>query len=333
MLALMACPETPNIPDPVDPVSRERAWKAWFLALLKVGLTCLILWLALRRVSLLGLREALLQVRLPLALLSVLLFPLAIVPVEAVRYAFAARLVRESQPTLWTWIQVYGESRPFFYLLPAAVGAEGMVWLRLRQVHWRHASCAFVVLINRLAGVGVWALVAALALREPDGVARILAQAPAGVRSPLPWALLGAAVLGAIAAAPRFFERFRGLPVAPRKALPLLTVLLLALHSALVTGWSIQAASRAAGTPLPLVAALGFLALFNFAMVLPISLGGFGVQEALILALGLPLGYPAPALLAFSAVVHLQRLGLALGGLVLFLMGRRATQGPLAGPS
>lgn len=319
--------------DAPEPEPREPAWKPWLLFLLKAGLTALILWLALRRVSILGLQDALLQVRLPWALPSLLLYPLAIVPVEAARYAFAARLLREEQPAFGTWIRLYGESRPFFYLLPAAVGAEGMVWLRLRQFHWRHASCAFVVLLNRLAGVGVWALVAALALRDPDGASRILAQAPAALRSPLPWAALGVAMVAVTGLSAGFFARFRGLPVAPRRAMPLLAMLCLALVSALVSAWSIQAAGLAAQTPLPLLSALGFLALFNFAMVLPISLGGFGVQEALVLALGLPMGYPAPALLAFSAVVHLQRLGLAMGGLVMFLLARRAKSAAQTGPS
>jgi hypothetical protein len=64
---------------------------------------------------------------------------------------------------------------------------------------------------------------------------------------------------------------------------------------------------------------MGLLAFFNFAMVLPISLGGFGLQEALVLGLGLPLGYPAPALLAFSILLHCQRLVLSLTGLGAFL--------------
>ena len=59
-------------------------------------------------------------------------------------------------------------------------------------------------------------------------------------------------------------------------------------------------------------------------MVLPISLGGFGLQEALVLRLGLPLGFSASHLLVFSALLHLQRVMLALVGGLIFLKGEPA---------
>ena len=61
--------------------------------------------------------------------------------------------------------------------------------------------------------------------------------------------------------------------------------------SVLVASLAVKIASLAAGTPLPFHAVLGLMAFFNFAMILPVSLGGFGLQEALVLLLGLPLGY------------------------------------------
>ncbi len=300
----------------------EAAWKPWLFWTLKLGLTGLLLWLALRRVPLAGMREALLRVRRPLAFASTGLYALAVIPIEAARFCFAGKLLREDQPPFRRWVRIYGESRPFFFLLPASVGAEGLVWVRLRQYHWRHGSCGFVVLLTRLVGVGVWALVAALALRFPDGAGRILDQAPALLRRPSPWAGLGLLMLGGALLAPAALRRFKGLAVGPRRAGPLAGMLAFSAASALITGLSVQAAGLAAHTPISLPAALGFMAFFNFAMVLPVSLGGSGLQEALILGLGLPMGYPAPALVAFSAVIHLQRLGLAMVGLAMFLLDR-----------
>lgn len=311
---------------------RMKAWRPRILWAVKIALTFLILWMALRGVSPAEIREALLRVDRSWALPSIILYPALIIPVEAARYCLAGRLLQERQPTLGRWIQLYGESRPFFYLLPAAVGAEGLVWLRLRDLQWRHASCGFVLLLTRLAGVGVWALLAGLALHGRDPSAHLLARAPGFLQRPLPWLLLGLAVMAGTALAPALSARFRRVPAAPGGTLAMLGLLFLALVSALVSGLSAQAASQAARTPIPLLTALGFLAFFNFAMVLPISLGGFGLQEALILAMGLPMGWPAPALLAFSAVIHMQRLGLAAVGLAMFLGGPGRQVAPSALP-
>lgn len=298
-----------------------KAWRPRILWAMKIALTFLILRMVLRGVSLAEMREAMLRVDLSWALPSLLLYPALIIPVEAARYWLAGKLLKERQPTLGRWIQLYGESRPFFYLLPAAVGAEGLVWLRLRGHDWRHVSCGFVLFLTRLAGAGVWALLAGFALHRSDPSARILARTPAFLQGPLPWVLLGIIVLAGTVLAPKLSARFRRLPMAPGGAVAMMGLLLLAFISALVSGLSVQAAGQAARIPIPLLTALGFLAFFNFAMVLPISLGGFGLQEALILLLGLSQGWPVPALLTFSAVIHMQRLGLAAVGLAVFLGG------------
>ena len=83
------------------------------------------------------------------------------------------------------------------------------------------------------------------------------------------------------------------------------------------TAGCVMMGARSAGLPFDLLTCLGLLAWFNFAMALPISLGGLGLQEALVLRLGLPLGIPAASLLAFSALLHLMRAALAVtGGIV-----------------
>jgi uncharacterized membrane protein YbhN (UPF0104 family) len=300
---------------------------------LKLALTGLILWMALRGVSLSGLQEALLRVDRPLALLSVGLFPLLILPIETARFWFTGQLLTEHQPSFRHWFRIYGESRPFFYLLPASVGAEGLMWIRLRNFNWQHGSCGFVILMTRLVGVGIWALAAALALGYSPEVHGILAHAPAALRLPATWGGVGCLILAVALLAPRVLRAFRDLPLGPRRVAPLAGLLAASVVSAIITGLAVRIAGTAAHTPVTLFSALGFVAFFNFAMVLPISLGGFGVQEALMLAFGLPMGYPPPALLAFSAVIHLQRMMVSSVGLAMFLSDRNATLSALPDPS
>jgi uncharacterized membrane protein YbhN (UPF0104 family) len=262
---------------------------------------------------------ALKRVDLATATCSVCLFVLGNLIVETWRLVAAGRLLEERQPSFAAWFTIYAESRPFFYVLPASAGTEGMVWVRLRQFQWSHASCGFVVFITRLVGVGIWAIGAALALAGQSNAATLLARAPAFMRSPALWGIAGGIVLLGTVLAPGLMRHWKRLPVRDRRAGFMGAVIALALASALVNVLAVQTGALAAHTPLGLKGTMGLLAFFNFAMVLPISLGGFGLQEALVLGLGLPLGYPAPALLAFSILLHCQRLVLSLTGLGAFL--------------
>jgi uncharacterized membrane protein YbhN (UPF0104 family) len=293
-------------------------WKPWVGWVVRLGLTILILWLAMRKVPLAAVPVALKRLNLPLAASSVALFVLGNLLIEPLRLLAAGRLLRERQPRFTQWLNLYAESRPFYYVLPAAAGAEGMVWLRLRQFQWGHASCGFVVFITRLVGVSTWALAAALAVGSP-GSAALLAQAPAFMRSPSLWGTMGALVLVASILAPGWMRRWKHLPVRDQRAKAMTAVVLLSPASAMVNVLAVHAGALAAHTSLGLVETAGLLGFFNFAMILPVSLGGFGLQEALVLGLGLPLGYPAPALLAFSIVMHFQRLALSITGLGAFL--------------
>ena len=291
--------------------------------LAKLLVTLFLLWLTLRKIPVHGIQAALVQVHLALAALSLGIFLCGSLFVEPARLAFASRLLAEPQPTFATWVRIFLESRPFYFVLPGSVAAEGMVWLRLRELHWRHASCAFVVLCTRIWGVGTWGLAAAYALTFPKGSGLVLAQAPSWMRSPTPWALGGFLAAASACLAPLLARRYWNLPLVTGRVGPTIAMILSSILSALIVTVGVQVASMAAGTPLPLHSALGLMALFNFAMIVPVSLGGFGLQEALILALGTGMGYPAPALVAFSALIHAQRLLLSLLGLALFLAARR----------
>lgn len=304
---------------PGAPPSALRAWAGWGL---RLGITGLLLWLTLRRVPLPGIKAALLQVRPWLAALSVATFLAGSFLLEPIRLALAGHLLEERNPGAWAWVRIFIESRPFYYLLPGALASEGVIWMRLRRLDWRHASCGFVLMSTRVWGVAAWGLLAATSLAIPGGGGAILAQAPPLLRSPALWAGGGMLAVCTALLAPHLAGRFRHLSLRPRTGLTNASLGLLAGGSALVVGFSVFLASRAAGTPLPFHAALGLMAFFNFAMVLPVSLGGFGLQEAMVLLLGTPLGFDPPALIAFSALIHLQRLVLSLVGLGGFLAER-----------
>ncbi len=249
-----------------------------------------------------------------------------VILVDSLRFDAAGRMVLAPRQPFARWAQVVAVSRAFLYALPASAGADGAIWFKLRRHGWSHASCVQVLLMTRLLGVGVWSLAAAFSLFACPSTADMLVRAPAWLRQPLTWALIGLVVLGLAGAAPKLLSKFKqqGLDSFSRKHL--LVGVGLAILSALVNAGGVLAAARAMHISMTLGLALGFMAFFNFAMILPISLGGFGLQEALLLTLGTGLGCSAPDLLACSAIVHLQRLLLALVGGVVLLMERGRPQ-------
>jgi hypothetical protein len=307
----------------------KAALRVWLASFVRFALTGLLLWATLHKVPLQGIRAAIARVDPRLTTLSLLFFVAATLLVESARLTFAGLLLRERQPRCRDWLRIFAESRPFYYLLPGAAAAEGMVWVRLRQLRWRHTSCGFVVLSTRIWGVATWGLAAAYALSLPRGTVAILAQVPAWMRAPGTWAAGAALAAGIALLAPGIMARRSHLEVRSAIALPSLAMAMASAASVAIVTLAVMLAAAAAGTPLPWQSVLGLMAVFNFAMVLPISLGGFGLQEALVLRLGLAYGYSAPALVAFSAILHLQRLALSLVGLAVFLPGRRSAARPV----
>jgi len=310
--------------DPAPPVPGGRFGKPGLrlLWLFELALTCLLLWLSLRNVPLAGILGALARIRLPQALLSLVLFGVGVPLLEGARLRLAGTLAEETQPPGLFWVALFAESRPFMYLMPAAAGSEGMIWLRLRQYRWRHRSCAFVVLLTKAWGVGGWALVLGLVLAGPGALGGLFPAGRLWLRSPFLWAGGGLAILGGMALAPFLLARRQGVPVRAPGARVLAGMALAtagAMGVAVLAAWI---AAGSAGIHQGFLFSAGFLALCNFATLLPIAVAGFGLQEALVLAIGLPLGCPAPVLLAFSAVVHAQRLALALAGVVLLVRKR-----------
>jgi uncharacterized membrane protein YbhN (UPF0104 family) len=305
----------------------NRSAKRWGPWVFKAGATVVITWMALRGIPLGSIRSGFTHLDLTWAGLSVAVIILGLAPVEAARLRCAGALLAEDQPGFARWFEIFLSSRPFFYILPAAVGAEAMVWARLRQFRWDHRSCGFVVLATRIWGMSAWSLAAALALGQFPGFGPILARAPLWAQQSGFWMAAGGTLAAASILLPVFLAGRQGVGFAPRGWKGALAIVAATLTSVLATSLSAQLASWAAGTPFTFIQSMGLLAFFNFSMVLPISLGGLGLQEALILFLGVPMGYRPEALVAFSVLLHLQRLALCGLGLGVFLTVRRNAPG------
>lgn len=296
---------------------------SWFL---KLGFTLLLLFLAFRKVPIHELVKTWAHLHPNWAITAVLAYLPLCVSAESLRLWASGRRVASPPLHIREWCSAYLESRPWFYLLPAAAGADGVIWYHLRSRGWQHGGCGYTVISVRLWGLAFWALVAGLTLRSVPEIYNILTGIPGWLTSWPLWFFGGCAALALCTATPHWLAHKAHINLQRIPPTDPALHLLLALNSALVTGMCVWMGAKAAGLPFSLPVCLGLLAWLNFAMALPISLGGLGLQEALVLRLGMPMGLPAASLLAFSAIIHLMRIVLALGGgLAILLSASRAT--------
>lgn len=182
--------------------------------------------------------------------------------------------------------------------------------------------------------VMVAALVVLITATQPLLRARVGAADPAwlGVAL-LAFAIVGLGVLAcadrpllrlghlrAIAALASVSAGFRRLLVSPW-ALPMLVTVVLSHLNTIVVAIVLGAA-----LDLPLSAGdyLAAIPVTILAVVLPVSIGGWGVREGVLLALLGAMGVPAPAALAFSLLLGLTGMIAALPGVVMLLRRRRA---------
>ena len=308
----------------------SKAWRGRAIWLLKLGFTILLLALAFRNVPLRALAEAWGRIHLGWAIGAVLLYVPLCVLAESARLWAAGRRVAAPSLDIREWASAFLASRPWFYLLPASAGADGMIWYRLRRRGWSHGGCGYAVLAVRFWGLALWAIVAGLTLLAAPEIRNILSGTPGWLSSPWLWFGGGCLALLACVLAPHWLARKEHVDLKDAGPMDPLLNLGLAFLSASITAGCVWMAARAAGLPFSLPACFGLLAWLNFAMALPISLGGLGLQEALVLRLGLPLGLPAATLLAFSGIVHLMRILLAItGGLSGLASSHRPTSGPV----
>lgn len=305
-----------------EPGATGTTWKGRALWALKLGFTILLLALAFRNVPLHALAEAWGRIHMGWAIGAVLLYLPLCVLAESMRLWAAGRRVAAPPLRLREWSAAFLASRPWFYLLPASAGADGMIWYRLRRRGWSHGGCGYAVLAVRFWGLALWAAMAGFTLIVAPETRGLLSGTPRWLSSPYPW--LGGGVLALLACvlAPHWLARKEHVDLKGAGPMDSLLNLGLALFSASITAACVLMAAQATALPFSLPACFGLLAWLNFAMALPISLGGLGLQEALVLRLGLPLGLPAATLLAFSGIVHLMRIVLAIAGGLAGLTGR-----------
>ena len=300
------------------------AWRSRALWLLKLAFTILLLALAFRKVPLQDLKAAWGRIHSGWAIGAVALYMPLCVLAESARLWAAGRRVAAPPLKLKEWMAAFLASRPWFYLLPASAGADGMIWYRLRRKGWSHGGCGYAVLAVRFWGLALWAIIAGCGLLLAPETKGILAGTPAWLGAPWLWLGGGVLAFAACIAAPHWLARKEHVDLKRARPQEPLVNFGLTLLSASITAACVWMAARAAGLPFGLGACFGLLAWLNFAMALPISLGGLGLQEALVLRLGLPLGLGAATLLAFSALVHLMRAALALAGGLVALGGQAA---------
>jgi uncharacterized membrane protein YbhN (UPF0104 family) len=298
---------------PRDAESRS-LWKRRALWALKLAFTVLLLTLAFRKVPLHELRAAWGRIHTAWALGAVAVYVPLCVLAESARLWAAGKRVAAPALSLREWMVAFLASRPWFYLLPASAGADGMIWYRLRRRGWSHGGCGYAVLAVRFWGLAVWAIVAGCALRLAPQTRGILMGAPAWTASPWLWLAGGFLALAGCIAAPHWLARKEHVDLNPAAPMEPLADFGLTLLSAAVTAGCVWMAAKAGSLPFGLWSCFGLLAWLNFAMALPLSLGGLGLQEALVLRLGLPLGLGPAPLLAFSGIVHLMRAAMALAG-------------------
>jgi len=306
-----------------------RAWSLWAG---KLALSCCLLWLALRKVPLASLREALGRADPFWCALSVGVALVGVALFETLRLRAAGLLLTETQPRFLPWLGLFFESRAFLYLLPSGLGQEGYLWWKLRKRGWNHSSCVFLVLVVRITGLAFWVLAMAWALRAPAFLAASRNLLPGPLAYPLAWALLGAALLLASWALSSILVRLGRLQKPGTSWAPWAGLLPATGGNLLTCALAFHLAARAFGLSFSLGQAAGTLTLIFLGMVLPISLAGLGLQEALLLMVGRGLGMAAGPLLGLSCLLHLQRLVPALVGLLVMLARPSGTPRPLPRP-
>jgi hypothetical protein len=293
--------------------------RIWGLYLLKLAISLLLVWIVLSHVEFQAIQMAARSVRIASALGSALFFSLGTLLAEAWRLQVAGSLVAERTLPFPKWFFMLLATRPWVYLLPAGIGAEGALWWKLRQEGWQHGGCAYVVLSTRILGVAFWALAIAAGLTFSSFGPASGGLLPAFLRGPLPWIALGLGLMGAVQLV-KHLPRISGQVQFTRAGAR--TWLRLALATCAVGAvccLSFLWAARSAGLQVSLGFSAGVLGLVYFGMALPVSLAGLGLQEAIVLLVGRKAGIADAQLLAICGVLHLQRGMLSALGLAAFL--------------
>jgi uncharacterized membrane protein YbhN (UPF0104 family) len=270
---------------------------------LTLGVLALVLWLAQPAAVLAALRG------LQPGWLAVAIGALAgQIVLSALRWRVTAKALGHDLPQAWA-LREYGLSVAANTFLPGGVLGDLARILRSRSLGWQGAAAS--VLLERLAGQVALGLVALGGLGLWLG-AKALALGLAGM----------AGALGALWFAPRFRVLLARawLRGGVWRSQAVLTFAILALNLA-----GFWAAAQAVGVTLGPAATLALIPLTLLAMLVPLTINGWGVREGLAAALWPLWGIAAAQAVAASVAFGLACMGAAVIGLVPWLWRRGAT--------
>jgi hypothetical protein len=302
--------------------SRSRSSRTWAVWGVKLGLSLLLLWLALRHVPLASVTEAVRAAHPAWALASLAVFLGGVTLFDALRFSLGGGLLREAPQPLGQWAFLSLASRAFLYLLPSGMGQEGYLWVKLRNRGWKHGSCAFLVLLVRATGLAFWCFALAFALRSPGfrgATAWVLRGSLAEVAF---WVAAGLALTAGSMFLPVLLGRMGRLEGYSGSLAAWAGLLLATAGTGFTCAAAFEFSARAFGISFGLAQAAGCTTILFLGMVLPISLAGFGVQEGILLMVGQGLGMPPGPLLGLSCLLHFQRFVMALAGLSCLMAGK-----------
>lgn len=249
-----------------------------------------------------------------LAVFSSLLYLAVLSGMEGWRYWVEARRQGIEAQGLAYWTRAFMRSRPWVFLLPVAIAAEAAMYLGGKNAGCESRPMIRVLVDVRLMGLLIWALLCGLSLNSPAATT-LFQTLPVLVSNASVW--LGFSIVGIVIFLA--FERRQG------RAMPWKSVGLAFLSALLLSGVT-ELSAVAAGVPLSMIEVIAFLAILNFALVLPISLGGLGIQEALLFHMCSQTGAHAEQILTLSILLHLQRVLLALIGGFMQISHRREAE-------
>lgn len=305
----------------------------WFLA--KLAVSVALLWLVAREIDLAGLSAHFAHLRYPLTVLAVVAMILQLL-VASLRWQLILRSLTFALPLRRLWRHCW-IAQCFSQALPSAIGADVIrVWLIHRDGVTVRAGFVSAVL-DRVLGLCGLVVVVIVAMLLPSGVS-----ADPHARVVL-WLLAAAAALGIIGAL--FFaslpaERFsrwratrlayelaaavRGVCADRRTALAVCCAALLVHLLSLVAIWLL---ARALRLDVSIVVLSTTVPVALLAASVPVSIGGWGVREGVLVELLATQGVALEPALALSVLFGLSLVLASLPGGALWLGGRsRLTQ-------
>ena len=197
-------------------------------------------------------------------------------------------------------------------LLPSAIGTDVLRgWLLARHVRGLSRIVASLM-ADRLVALFAACLLVLLAY--------------GGLLGPAAVAASGSVLLAFLLGLRRGMD---GVTLQPAILLPAIA-LALVVHASTVAMAALTA--RAYGIEASLALWFSIIPLSVIASAIPVSLNGWGVREAVILALGAPMGLPAAEALLVSVTLGVLNMIASLPGAVVILQGRRARLGMIPRP-